>query len=121
MFNIIKNSIDWNGKIIELETGKIARNASSSVTVRVDDTVLLCTVTFSKDLKESVDFFPLSVHYIEKHYDEINNDMNNRNSSTKSKKSKDKKIKTRKLREELSVSASKSIKKEEVQIVVSFK
>jgi len=68
MFNVIKNSIDWNGKIIELETGKIARNASSSVTVRVDDTILLCTVTFSKDLKESLDFFPLSVHYIEKHY-----------------------------------------------------
>ena len=61
------------------------------------------------------------IDYIEKHYDEINNDMNNRNSSTKSKKSKDKKIKTRKLREELSVSASKSIKKEEVEIVVSFK
>ena len=68
MFNIIKNSIDWNGKKVELETGKIARNASASVIVKVDGTVLLCTVTFSKDLKENVDFFPLSVHYLEKHY-----------------------------------------------------
>jgi len=61
------------------------------------------------------------IDYIEKHYDEINNDMNKRNSSTKSKKNKNNKVKTRKLREELSVSASKSIKKEEVEIVVSFK
>ena len=63
------------------------------------------------------------IDYIEKHYDEINNDMIKRNSSTKNKKKKNNKIKktTRKLREELSVSASKSIKKEEVEIVVSFK
>jgi hypothetical protein len=63
------------------------------------------------------------IDYIEKHYDEINNDMIKRNSSTKNKKKKNNKIKksTRKMREELSVSASKSIKKEEVEIVVSFK
>ena len=46
--------------------------------------------------------------------------MNKRNSTTKNRKTKVK-TKTRKTREELSVSASKSIKKEEVQIVVSFK
>tara|TARA_B100000575_G_C22687425_1_gene417255 strand:- start:26 stop:592 length:567 start_codon:yes stop_codon:yes gene_type:complete len=58
--------------------------------------------------------------YIVKHYDEIIQDMNNRNSTTKNRKCKSG-IKTRKTREELSVSASKSIKKENVEIVVSFK
>lgn len=58
--------------------------------------------------------------YIEKHFDDINKDMNKRNSTTKNRKT-TVKTKTRKTREELSVSASKSIKKEEVQIVVSFK
>ena len=57
--------------------------------------------------------------YIEKHYNEINNDMNKRNSTTKNRKEKGKQ--TRKTREELSVSASKSIKRESVEIVVSFK
>lgn len=57
--------------------------------------------------------------YIDKHYNEINNDMNKRNSTTKNRKEKGKQ--TRKTREELSVSASKSIKREDVEIVVSFK
>jgi hypothetical protein len=57
--------------------------------------------------------------YIDKHYNEINNDMNKRNSTTKNRKEKGKQ--TRKTREELSVSASKSIKRESVEIVVSFK
>ena len=57
--------------------------------------------------------------YIRLHYNEINNDMNKRNSTTKNRKEKGKQ--TRKTREELSVSASKSIKREEVEIVVSFK
>ncbi len=59
------------------------------------------------------------IDYIENHLDEINNDMNKRNSTSRSKKDKNKK--TRKKREELSVSASKSIKKENVEIIVEFK
>ena len=58
--------------------------------------------------------------YIKKNYDDIIKDMNNRNSTTKNRKNKPG-IKTRKTREELSISASKSIKKENVEIVVSFK
>jgi hypothetical protein len=58
--------------------------------------------------------------YIKKNYDDIIKDMNNRNSTTKNRKTKSG-IKTRKTREELSISASKSIKKENVEIVVSFK
>jgi hypothetical protein len=60
------------------------------------------------------------IDYVAQHFDEINKDMNKRNSTTKNRKTKTK-TKTRKTREELSVSASKSIKKEDVQIVVSFK
>ncbi len=60
------------------------------------------------------------IDYVDKHFDEINKDMNKRNSTTKNRKTKVK-TKTRKTREELSVSASKSIKKEDVEIVVSFK
>lgn len=61
------------------------------------------------------------IDYIEKHYSEIENDMNSRNSSSRKKTGQ--KIgqnKTRKKREELSVSATKSIKKEKVQIIVKF-
>jgi hypothetical protein len=56
--------------------------------------------------------------YIEQHYSVIEKDMNNRNSTSKRKNQVDNK--TRKKREELSVSATKSIKKEEVEIVVKF-
>ena len=57
---------------------------------------------------------------IEKNLTKINNDMNNRNSTAKNRKD-IKTIKTRKKREELSISASKSIKKEQVEIIVEFK
>jgi hypothetical protein len=61
------------------------------------------------------------INYIEKNFDDINNDMNKRNSTAKNRKEIKSTKKTRKTREELSVSASKSIKKEKVEIVVSFK
>jgi len=60
------------------------------------------------------------IDYIYEHYEEIEKDMNCRNSTSKRKDNIDNK-KTRKKREELSVSATKSIKKEEVEIVVHFK
>ena len=62
------------------------------------------------------------IDYIEEHYEEIERDQTNRNSTSK-RKDKDKDIpdsKTRKKREELSVSAIKSVKKEEVEIIVKF-
>ena len=58
------------------------------------------------------------IQYIEDHYDDIEDDMNNRNSTSKKKEIVN--SKTRKKREELSVSATKSIKKEEVEIIVQF-
>jgi len=60
------------------------------------------------------------LHYIEKNFVTINNDMNKRNSTAKNRKEKTSK-QTRKKREELSISASKSIKKEQVEIIVDFK
>ena len=59
------------------------------------------------------------IEYIEKHFDEINNDQVKRNSTSKNKLKPNNK--TRKKREELSIFASKSIKKEKVKIVVEFK
>jgi len=60
------------------------------------------------------------VDYIEAHYDEIEKDMNSRNSTSKRKEQIVDNSKTRKKREELSISATKSIKKEKVEIVVQF-
>jgi hypothetical protein len=60
------------------------------------------------------------VDYIEENYSEIEKDMNNRNSTSKRKETLTDNTKTRKKREELSVSATKSIKKENVEIVVKF-
>ena len=67
------------------------------------------------------------IDYIKSHFEEIQNDMNQRSSSAKKKRSlknddsnTDKNNKTRKKREELSVSAVKSIKREFVEVVVSF-
>jgi hypothetical protein len=60
------------------------------------------------------------IDYIEKNYEIIEKDMNNRNSTSKRKENIVENAKTRKKREELSVSATKSIKKEKVEIVVQF-
>ncbi|MFN5170731.1 MAG: polyribonucleotide nucleotidyltransferase [Cyclobacteriaceae bacterium] len=55
-----------DGREITIETGKLARQADGSVTLRMGDTVLLATVVSSYDAKEGVDFLPLSVDYQEK-------------------------------------------------------
>jgi|TARA_B110000285_G_C14710754_1_gene417667 hypothetical protein len=60
------------------------------------------------------------IKYIEENYEEIENDMNSRNSNSRKKELNLENSKTRKKREELSLLASKSIKKEEVKIVVKF-
>lgn len=60
------------------------------------------------------------INYIEENYDVIEKDMNSRNSTSKRKENATDNAKTRKKREELSISATKSIKKEEVEIVVQF-
>ncbi|MGZ8312031.1 MAG: polyribonucleotide nucleotidyltransferase [Allosphingosinicella sp.] len=66
MFDTKKVEIEWGGKTLSLETGRVARQADGAVLARLGDTVVLCAVTAAKSVKEGQDFFPLTVHYQEK-------------------------------------------------------
>ncbi|MCE7886197.1 MAG: polyribonucleotide nucleotidyltransferase [Alphaproteobacteria bacterium PRO2] len=68
MFNLFRKEIDFAGKTIILETGKIARQADAAVMATMGETTVLCTVVGAKSVKEGQDFFPLTVHYQEKTY-----------------------------------------------------
>ena len=68
MFNISTVELDWKGLSLKLETGLVARQADGAVTCTLGGTVVLCTVTASRESDNGNDFFPLSVHYIEKAY-----------------------------------------------------
>ncbi len=68
MFEITKKSIVWGGRSLTIETGKIARQADGAVVVTYGETQVLATVVGVKDNSLSNDFFPLTVHYIEKFY-----------------------------------------------------
>ncbi|NCC45569.1 MAG: polyribonucleotide nucleotidyltransferase [Bacteroidia bacterium] len=66
--NIIKKTIRLrDGREIEIETGKLAKQADGSVVVKMGKTMLLATVVAAKDAKEGTDFMPLSVEYKEKY------------------------------------------------------
>lgn len=68
MFNRKSIDIDLgDGRIVTLETGKLARQADGSVLLRMGKTMLLATVVSAKEAKEDVDFMPLSVEYKEKY------------------------------------------------------
>lgn len=66
MFDIHRKEIDWGGRKLVLETGKIARQATGAVMATYGETMVLCTVVGSKSAKEGQDFFPLTVNYQEK-------------------------------------------------------
>jgi len=68
MFNITKKSIQWGQETLTLETGKIARQADGSVIATLGETSVMANVTFAKEAKPGQDFFPLTVHYVEKYY-----------------------------------------------------
>jgi polyribonucleotide nucleotidyltransferase len=68
MFKEVKKVINWGGKVIELSTGKIARQASGSCMVKIGETVVLCTVVAEREPKHGIDFFPLTVNYLERFY-----------------------------------------------------
>jgi len=68
MFNITKKSIQWGEETLTLETGKIARQADGSVIATLGETSVMANVTFAKEAKPGQDFFPLTVHYVEKYY-----------------------------------------------------
>lgn len=59
-------TIDWGGRPLTIETGKIARQADGAVLVHYGHTTVLCTAVAEKKAKPGKDFFPLSVHYQEK-------------------------------------------------------
>ncbi len=66
--NIITKRFDLgDGRMIEIETGKLAKQADGSAVVRMNDTMLLATVCAKKEVGENVDFMPLTVDYQEKY------------------------------------------------------
>jgi polyribonucleotide nucleotidyltransferase len=66
MFDVKTVSLEWGGKTLTLETGRVARQADGAVLATYGETVVLCAVTAAKSVKEGQDFFPLTVHYQEK-------------------------------------------------------
>ncbi|MEE2705370.1 MAG: polyribonucleotide nucleotidyltransferase [Pseudomonadota bacterium] len=66
MFEIHKKAIEWGGKTLTIETGKVARQANGAVVVTYGETSVLCTAVGEKKAKEGVNFFPLTVNYQEK-------------------------------------------------------
>ncbi len=66
MFDTQKVELEWGGKTLTLETGRIARQADGAVLATYGDTVVLCAVTAAKSVRDGQDFFPLTVHYQEK-------------------------------------------------------
>lgn len=68
MTTVFKKELEWGGRKLSIETGKMARQADGSVLVRYGDTVVLCTAVAAKEAAPDASFFPLSVHYQEKYY-----------------------------------------------------
>src|SRR3954452_2278526 len=66
MFNYYRKELDWGGRKLVLETGKIARQADGAVMVSYGETIVLCTAVGVKGAKPGQDFFPLTVNYQEK-------------------------------------------------------
>ena len=62
--NIIKKTIELpDGRVIEIETGKLAKQAAGSAVVKMGGTMLLATVTCATEVKEGTDFMPLTVDH----------------------------------------------------------
>jgi len=68
MFEIHKEEIEWGGRPLVIETGKVARQADGAVIVSYGDTTVLATVVAAHSPKPGLDFFPLTVNYQEKTY-----------------------------------------------------
>jgi len=68
MLKVTKKSITWGHDKLTLETGKIARQADSSVLATYGETAVMANVVYAKEAKVGQDFFPLTVNYQEKYY-----------------------------------------------------
>ncbi|MBJ7411196.1 MAG: polyribonucleotide nucleotidyltransferase [Phenylobacterium sp.] len=68
MFDIKRKTIEWGGKTLTLETGRMARQADGAVLATYGETMVLATAVYAKSAKPGQDFFPLTVNYQEKFY-----------------------------------------------------
>jgi polyribonucleotide nucleotidyltransferase len=66
MFDIFRKELDWGGRRLVLETGKVARQADGAVMVTYGETMVLCTAVGAHSPRQGIDFFPLTVNYQEK-------------------------------------------------------
>ena len=66
MFDIKRKTIEWGGKTLTLETGRMARQADGAVLATYGETQVLATAVYAKSAKPGQDFFPLTVNYQEK-------------------------------------------------------
>jgi len=68
MFDITKTEIEWGGRTLTLESGRVARQADGAVLATYGDTTVLVAATAARQVKPGIDFFPLTVNYQEKTY-----------------------------------------------------
>ncbi|MEO0465955.1 MAG: polyribonucleotide nucleotidyltransferase [Pseudomonadota bacterium] len=68
MFDKQTVSLEWAGRTLTIETGRVARQADGAVLITYGDTTVLATAVFQKSAKPGQDFFPLTVNYMEKFY-----------------------------------------------------
>jgi polyribonucleotide nucleotidyltransferase len=68
MFDIHRVGLDWGGRKLVLEAGKVARQADGAVLATYGETTVLATVVAAKEPREGIDFMPLTVDYQEKYY-----------------------------------------------------
>ncbi len=66
MFNIFRRELEWGGRPLVLESGRIARQADAAVLVSYGETTVLCTAVAARSARPGQDFFPLTVNYQEK-------------------------------------------------------
>ena len=66
MFNITRKEINWGGKTLVLESGRLARQADGAVLISYGETAVLCTAVAEKQPRVGLDFFPLTINYQEK-------------------------------------------------------
>ena len=68
MFDIHRVELDWGGRKLTLETGKVARQADGAVIATYGETTVIATAVAAKQPKPGIDFLPLTVNYTEKYY-----------------------------------------------------
>src|ERR1700728_4499280 len=68
MFNVHRVQLDWGGRKLTLETGRLARQADGAVFASYGDTTVIATVVAAKQPKEGIDFLPLTCNYQERYY-----------------------------------------------------